>query len=134
MISWKTKQRTLAALLLGLLLIGGGQNMPAHGLWQNAPLPPGQLHVIVMDQNGQPLSLVFVILQQNDKTVAQERTSPSGTALLRQLAPGPYKVLVQKSGFYTTVVAKLEIVSGQQAPLEVRLQPVREYREEIEVT
>jgi Carboxypeptidase regulatory-like domain/TonB dependent receptor len=133
MISWKTK-RALAALFLGSLLIGGRQSIQASGLWQNAPLPPGQLHVTVMDQNGQPLPLVFVILQQNDKTVAQERTSPSGAALLRQLAPGPYKVLVEKSGFYTTAVAKLEIVSGQQVPLEVRLQPVREYREEIEVT
>src|SRR5262249_39765051 len=126
MISWKTKQRTLAALFLSSLLTGGRQSMPASGLWQNTPPPPGQLHVTVRDQNGQPLPLVFVILQQNDKTVAQERTSPSGTALLRQLSPGPYKVLVQKSGFYTTVVAKLEIVSGQQVPLEVRLQPVRE--------
>ena len=121
-------------MFLGSLLMAGRSSMLASGLWQNAPLPPGQLHVTVMDQNGQALPLVFVILQQNNKTVAQERTSLSGTALLRQLAPGPYRVLVQKSGFYTTAVAKLEIVSGQQAPLEVRLQPVREYSDEIEVT
>ncbi|HEV8494282.1 MAG TPA: carboxypeptidase-like regulatory domain-containing protein, partial [Candidatus Angelobacter sp.] len=87
-----------------------------------------------MDQNGQPLPLVIVIVQQNDKIVAQERTTASGNALVRQLAPGTYKVLVEKQGFYTTAVPKLEIVSGQQAPLEVRLQPVREYKEEIEVT
>ena len=103
------------------------------GLAQTAPLPSGQLQVTVMDPNGQPLAFALVLLQRDDKFVAQERTTHSGNALLRQLAPGSYKVLVQKQGFYTTV-AKLEIVSGQQVPLEVRLQPIREYKEEIEVT
>ena len=77
--------------------------------------------------------MVIVIAQQNDKTVAQERTTPSGNALLR-LAPGTYKILVEKPGFYTTAVAKLEIAAGQQSPVEVKLQPLREYKEEIEVT
>lgn len=130
--SWKVKRRVLAALLLCFVLIEGMPAMTAEGLWQAAPA--GQLHVTVMDQNGQPLAMVLVLVQQNDKTVAQERTTPSGNAVLRQLAPGPYKVLVEKQGFYTTAVPKLEIVSGQQMPLEVRLQPVREYREEVEVT
>jgi hypothetical protein len=76
---------------------------------------------------------VFVIAQRNDKTVAQERTTPSGTATLHHLAPGTYKLLLEKQGFYTAVVAKLEIVPGQTAPVEVRLQPVREYKEEVEV-
>ena len=51
-----------------------------------------------------------------------------------RLAPGSYKILVDKQGFYTTAVAKLEIAAGQQSPVEVKLQPLREYREEIEVT
>src|ERR1051326_146908 len=102
--------------------------------WQSASIATGQLQVTVTDQNGQPLGLVFVIVQQQDKTVAQERTTPSGTATLRQLAPGTYKLLVEKQGFYTLVVPKIEVVSGQAAPVEARLQPVREYKEEIEVT
>lgn len=101
--------------------------------WQ-AEASTGQLQVTVTDQNGQPLALVIVIVQQNDKTVAQERTTPSGNALLRQLAPGTYKILVEKQGFYTTAMPKLEIVGGQQVPIEVKLQPVREYQEEVEVT
>lgn len=132
--SWKTKRRALAALLLCSILTWGRQRAAGEALWQSAPLPAGQLQVTVMDQNGQPLALVIVIVQQNDKTVARERSTPSGNAVLRQLVPGTYKVLVEKQGFYTTVVPKLEIVSGQQVPLEVRLQPVREYKEEIEVT
>ncbi|HET9836987.1 MAG TPA: TonB-dependent receptor [Candidatus Angelobacter sp.] len=102
--------------------------------WQTASSPSGQLQVTVTDQNGQPLGLVFVIVQQNDKTVAQERTTPTGTATLRQLAPGTYKLLLEKQGFYTASVAELVIVAGQTAPVEVRLEAVREYKEEIEVT
>ncbi|HEX4605817.1 MAG TPA: carboxypeptidase-like regulatory domain-containing protein, partial [Candidatus Angelobacter sp.] len=105
--SAKTQWRALAALLC-LALALGTQPSFAEGLWQAAPLAPGQLQVSVMDQNGQPLPLVIVIVQQNDKTVAQERTTPSGSAQLRQLPPGTYKILVEKQGFYTTAVPQLE--------------------------
>jgi hypothetical protein len=130
----KINRRFVAMLLLLCsLLFCGEQRTLAMSLWQT-PIPTGQLQVTVTDQNGQPLALAVVIVRQNDKTVAQERTTPSGNAALRQLVPGTYKVFIEKQGFYTTAVAKLEIVSGQEVPLEVRLQPVREYREEIEVT
>ncbi|MGZ4899880.1 MAG: carboxypeptidase regulatory-like domain-containing protein [Candidatus Angelobacter sp.] len=120
------------ALLLCSAILCGRQMMQA-APWQSASATTGQLQVTVTDQNGQPLALVIVIAQQDDKIVAQERTTPSGNALLR-LAPGTYKVLVEKEGFYTTAVPKLEIAAGQQSPIEVKLQPVREYKEEIEVT
>lgn len=104
--------------------------------WQSnaASVQPGQVQLTVTDQNGQPLALVFVILQQNEKTVARERTTPSGTATLRQLAPGTYKLLIEKQGFYSTAVDAVTIVPGQTAPVEVRMVPVREYKEEVEVT
>lgn len=118
-----------------LLCIGVSSSRGAAApLQQPSTLAPGQVHATVMDQNGLPLAQVYVIAQQNDKTVAQERTSPTGTAVLRQLAPGDYKLLVEKQGFYTTVVDKLMVVSAQTSPIEVRLQPVREYKEEIQVT
>jgi Carboxypeptidase regulatory-like domain/TonB-dependent Receptor Plug Domain len=140
MMSANSKWRALVCvskinvLLLCVLLVSGRQSVLAENLWQASPLPPGQLQVTVMDQNGQPLALVIVIVQQNDKTIAQERTTASGSVALRKLAPGTYKVLIEKQGFYSAAVPELEIASGQQMPLEVRLQPVREYREEIEVT
>jgi len=127
--SWKIKQRALAVLLLCFAMLCLRQIAEAAVPWQSAPASTGQLQVTVTDQNGQPLAMVIVIAQQNDKAVAQERTTPSGNALLR-LAPGGYKILVQKPGFYTTVVAKLDIAAGQQSPVEVKLQPVREYQEE----
>ncbi|MGZ4853923.1 MAG: carboxypeptidase regulatory-like domain-containing protein [Candidatus Angelobacter sp.] len=120
------------ALLLCSAILCGRQMVQA-APWQSVSATTGQLQVTVTDQNGQPLALVIVIAQQDDKIVAQERTTPSGNALLR-LAPGTYKVLVEKEGFYTTAVPKLEIAAGQQSPIEVKLQPVREYKEEIEVT
>ncbi|MCU1218859.1 MAG: hypothetical protein JWN42_56 [Candidatus Angelobacter sp.] len=130
--SWKIKQRAVTALLLYSAMLCGRQI--AHAApWQTTPISPGQLQVTVTDQNGQPLAHVIVIAQQGDTVVAQERTTPSGNALLR-LAPGNYKILVEKQGFYTTAVAKLEIAAGQSSPMEVKLQPVREYKEEIEVT
>src|SRR5262249_21322307 len=51
-----------------------------------------------------------------------------------QLPPGNYKLMVEKQGYYTSVVANVTIVSGQTSPVEVRLQPVREYKEQVEVT
>src|SRR5579859_413468 len=128
--SWHTKHRILMVLLLCTVL---PWDASAEGLWQGASAGTGQLQATVTDQNGQPLAMVIVIAQQNDKAVAQERTTPSGNALLR-LTPGTYRILVEKQGFYTTAVTKLEIAAGQQSPVEVKLQPVREYKEEIEVT
>jgi len=129
------KKRTCltAVLLLCSSLAWGKQEIFHAALLQASALASGQLHVTVADQNGQPLSQATVIIQQNAKVVAQEPTTPSGSAVLRQLAPGAYRVLVEKEGFYTTEVAKLEIVSGQSLPLEVRLQPVREFKEQVEV-
>jgi hypothetical protein len=133
MMSWKITRRAVTALLLFSPIFIGRQIALAEEPWQGAPASTGQLQVTVTDQNGQPLAMVIVIAQQNDKAVAQERTTPSGNAMLR-LAPGTYKILVEKQGFYTTAVAKLDIAAGQQSPMEVKLQPVREYKEEIEVT
>jgi hypothetical protein len=129
----KITQRAVTALLLCTLVSGSGHVALAEAPWQGGSSATGQLQMTVTDQNGQPLPMVIVIAQQDDKAVAQERTTPSGNALLR-LAPGTYKILVEKQGFYTTAVAKLEIAAGQQSPVEVKLQPVREYKEEIEVT
>src|SRR4051812_10810205 len=123
--SCHTKHRILMVLLLCSVLPWNEARASAEGLWQGVPASTGQLQVTVTDQNGLPLAMVIVIAQQNDKIVAQERTTPSGNALLR-LAPGTYKILLEKSGFYTTVVAKLEIAAGQQSPVEAKLQPLRE--------
>src|SRR5215469_3483238 len=96
--------------------------------------PGGSLQFSVTDQNGRPLAAAFILVEQNGKTIAQDRTTPSGNAFLNRLPPGSYRVLVQKPGFYSASVDKIEVIAGQTAPIEVRLQPVREYQTEIEVT
>src|SRR5215813_162437 len=98
------------------------------------PAPAGSLQLYVADQNGNPLPAAFILVEQNGKTMALERTTPSGNAILARLPAGTYRVLIEKPGFYSASVDKVEIVPGQTAPVEVRLQPVREYQTEIEVT
>jgi hypothetical protein len=129
--------KTGLRVFVALLLFSGfcrGAATPALLQQSSTTLPAGQMQVTIMDQNGVPLEQVYVIVQQNDKTIAQVRTTPTGIAVLRQLAPGTYKLVVEKQGFYTSVVPSVVIVSAQTSPVEVRLQPVREYKEEIEVT
>src|ERR1051326_7628226 len=120
----KAKLRLSFILLLWFVFLCD-QAPALSGPWQTPSAANGQLQVTVTDQNGQPLGLVFVIVQQNDKTVAQERTTPSGNATVRQLAPGTYKLLLEKQGFYTGMVATLTVVAGHTSPVEVRLAAVR---------
>jgi len=93
----------------------------------------GQVDITVTDQNGQPLAGAQINVEQNGKRLAMERTTPSGNALVRNLAPGTYKITVGKQGFYATVLDKLELASGTKQAVEVKMQPLREYREEVEV-
>lgn len=122
-----TKRRGSIILLLWCL----GVTSIAAGLWQATP--PGKLDVTVTDQNGQPLASAVVTLQQNGRTVS-EHTNPTGHILLDRLPAGAYKLSVQREGFYMATVSKVDVPSGATMPVEVRLQPVREYREEVEVT
>ncbi len=109
-----------------------GMHVSTLALWQAAP--SGEIDVSVLDQNGQPLSGVAVNVVQNGRQVSSARTTPSGNAVLKPLVPGAYQLLVEKQGFYTATVEKVDVVAGQTTPVDVRLQVVREYKEEIEVT
>lgn len=96
--------------------------------------PAGQIQITALDPNGQSLNAVLVIVERDGKVIAQDRTTPSGYASLGRLAPGTYKITLQKQGFYSARVDQVVIAAGETTPVEVRLQPVREYRTEIEVT
>lgn len=113
-------------VLLLWAALAGAQTQPS--------APAGSLDVTVLDEDGQALPAAFIFVEQAGKVIQQERTPPSGNASLRRLAPGKYRVLIQKPGFYTATVDNVEIVAGQTQPMEVRLHAVREYREEVEVT
>src|SRR4051794_6362113 len=100
--------------------------------WQ-AVARSGQIEFTVTDQNGQHVGAAQVNIEQNGRQLALERTTPSGVALVRDLAPGSYKVTVEKQGFYATVLDKLELAAGTKQQVEIKMQPMREYREEVEV-
>ena len=116
-----------------VLLLGSSLSMhvSAFALWQAAPA--GEIDVTVLDQNGQPLPGAAVSVAQNGKQVVLDRTTPSGNAVLKSLVSGAYKLMVEKQGFYTATVEKVDVVAGQTTPVEVRLQVVREYEQDVEV-
>jgi len=75
---------------------------------------------------------VIVIAQQGDKIIAR-----NARRLPEMLFCGSCPGLTSpggKTGLLYHGCDKLEIAAGQQSPIEVKLQPVREYKEEIEVT
>jgi carboxypeptidase family protein/TonB-dependent receptor-like protein len=114
-------------IVLALVLSGAGPSASAQAAG-------GQIELTVLDQNGHPVAAVFVKAEQNGKLIAQSRTTAGGNANLTQLVPGTYQLAVQKQGFYTATVQRIDVASGQTVPVEVRLQAIREYKEEIEVT
>jgi carboxypeptidase family protein len=105
------------------------------GEWQQDRLPPtGPLQITVTDQNGAAVPSAVVLVQQHEgKTVASGSTSASGRVTLGPLIRGTYKLIIQKQGFYSAST-EVAFTAGPPPPVEVRLQPVREYSEEVEVS
>lgn len=95
--------------------------------------PEGKLDITVTDENGQPLASALVLVQQNGKTISQAQTTPSGRLVLDHIPADAYTVVVQRSGFYNASIPTVQIPAGATMPVELRLQPVREYQQEIEV-
>jgi hypothetical protein len=86
-----------------------------------------------MDQNGVAIAAAFANLQQDGKSVTQMRTAPTGTAIFRHILPGTYILIIERQGFYSARSERIEITSGEKLPVEVRLQAIREYGEQVEV-
>ena len=94
----------------------------------------GEIDLTVTDQNGQAIPAAVADLLQDGKSVAQMRTSPTGTAAFRHILPGTYTLMVERQGFYGAQSQQVQIAPEEQLPVEVRLQAVREYSEQVEVT
>jgi hypothetical protein len=94
----------------------------------------GQIDLTVTDLNGQAISAALVNLQQGGKPVAQLRTAPTGVAVFQHVLPGAYNLTVERQGFYSARSQQVNIGPGEKLPVEVRLQAVREYGEQVEVT
>jgi len=92
----------------------------------------GGLEVRVLDNDGAPLPAAAISVRLGGATAATGESRPEGIPTF-QLAPGVYRVVVQKKGFYSATIENVNVVAGQTTPIEVRLQAVKEYHEEVEV-
>ena len=101
---------------------------------QEDSAPVGRLEVTVTDPSGQPLNAVAVSVEQKGKVISRQRAAPSGHLIIERLPAGAYEVVIERQGFYTASIDNVGVAAGTTLPVEVRLQPVREYRENIEVT
>ncbi|HWZ45324.1 MAG TPA: carboxypeptidase regulatory-like domain-containing protein [Candidatus Saccharimonadales bacterium] len=121
-------KRSLQFLLLAAwaLLSGSGLAVPQQ------PAQTGELEIRVLDDHGAPVFPASVVLQHGGERVAHAESGQAGLAAFH-LSAGTYKVIVEKRGFYKATVETVSIVAGQVTPLEIRLQPVKEFHEEVEV-
>jgi len=100
-------------------------------LLQSAP-QAGEARVTVTDQNGRPLAGVRIVLFREEQPIATTRTGITGVATLEAPA-GSYKAVIEQQGYYSAQVTSMAIVAGEVLPLEIQLQPVREFTENVEV-
>lgn len=127
--SFTALMRTIFFLLSATLASVQMAGLPA----PQASLAKGQLEVRVFDASGARLFPASVVVQQEGARVAGGESGRNGLPAF-DLAPGVYRVIIEKKGFYTATVDTVTVVAGQVTPIEVRLQPVKEYHEEVEVT
>jgi hypothetical protein len=92
----------------------------------------GHLQVRVLGPDGEAAPAKITILR-NNLNVASADTDNDGVLRLR-LAPGIYKLQIEKQGFYSATAEKVIIVADHVSPVEVRLQPVRAHAEEVDVS
>jgi hypothetical protein len=118
------KRPILFFLLASCVLLNAGLALPQQ---------TGQLEVYVLDAGGARIFPASVVVQRDGATVASGQSGDAGSASF-SLAPGAYKVVVEKKGFYKANVETVAIVAGQVTPLEIRLQPVKEFHEEVDVS
>ncbi len=135
-VSDKVLSRTnlaVALLLLSSFAASGALTTLVFAQQTSAP-PGGNIQVTVVDPNGVPVGSAVVTIGREGKQLFTGSTPPSGTLTIGPFAPGVYKVTIQRQGFYTASVAQATVTPGQTTTLDVHLQSVREYSEEIEVT
>src|SRR2546422_4190068 len=85
------------------------------------------------DENGAPVALAKVYLYaEGPRLVATWETDSAGRVAMTGLAPGLYQMRVEKQGFYSAKLERVEI--GKAESLEVTLEHEQEIRESVDVT
>jgi Carboxypeptidase regulatory-like domain len=104
-----------------------GSNQPDAALEGNS-----QLVITVVDDNGVPVvsAQVYLTRVETQKIIKGE-TDYAGHHKLNGLSPGPYRLRVEKEGFYATGLD--EVLVGQTEALDITIHHEQELRETIDV-
>ena len=89
------------------------------------PLLTGNLFGTVVDQQGEPLPGVTVILSEIGAPQIQI-TNAEGQFRFLDLSPGKYTVTAQLEGFSTVEYPNVEINVGRNTSLEIKMSPATE--------
>src|SRR5262245_45362131 len=101
-------------------------------LWMNATpfafgqasLGTGSIHGIVLDSSGSAVTGARVTLVETGRQLRREMLSnASGSFLFANVPAAGYNLRVEKAGFESSEIERLEIQIGETATIEARLHP-----------
>jgi hypothetical protein len=104
---------------------------------QETPVPAPQqetpLVLMVRDENGAPVMSAKVYLYgEGSRPIATRETDFAGRVTMTGVAPGLYKARVEKFGFFSAKLERVEV--GKAESFEITLEHEQEIRESVDVT
>ena len=97
--------------------------------------PPQEASLVlrVRDENGAPVTSAKVSLYaEGERLVASWETDFQGRVAMTRLAPGLYQIRIEKQGFYSAKVERVEV--GKAENFEFTLEHEQEIRESVDVS
>jgi carboxypeptidase family protein len=99
----------------------------------SAPQQETPLVLMVRDENGAPVMSAKVYLYaEGSRPIATWETDFAGRVTMTGVAPGLYKARVEKFGFFSAKLERVEV--GKAESLEITLEHEQEIRESVDVT
>ncbi len=131
----RARLATLAILLAGVspaLDLPSGAIAATPQPRQAATLqPPAALHLSVVDENGAAVPSARITLTPGQGAPVRGETDYAGRKEFTRLEPGTYSLRVEKEGFFA--VTRMTVHVGETTAVEVRLNHVREFTEQVNV-
>jgi hypothetical protein len=87
--------------------------------------PPARISGRVVDtKTGEGVEGASIVLDQRGGVSHRTRSDPSGNFALPSLPPGRRSLRVRKRGYVTRLLAGIDVVSGEERTVEVRVVPL----------